>query len=219
MVPPTTRVLAIRHGQTAWNADQRIQGQLDIGLNEVGRWQAGRLPVGVADEALAAVYASDLSRAFDTARPLAAAHGLAIVAEPALRERAFGVFEGLSFTEVEQRWPEQSLRWRKRDPQFGAAGGGETLLEFYARATACAERLAARHPGQTIALVTHGGVLDCLYRLAARAELQAPRTWQLGNASINRLLYSDGGFVLIGWSDTTHLDEPVPTDDRAIDAR
>ena len=69
-----------------------------------------------------------------------------------------------------------------------------------------ATRLAAAHPGETIALVAHGGVMDCFYRAASRLELQAPRSWQLGNASINRLLYAPGGFSLIGWSDTQHLD-------------
>ena len=69
-----------------------------------------------------------------------------------------------------------------------------------------ATRLAARHPGQTVALVAHGGVLDCLYRAASRIELDAPRTWQLGNASINRLLYSDEGLAMVGWNDSRHLD-------------
>jgi probable phosphoglycerate mutase len=68
-------------------------------------------------------------------------------------------------------------------------------------------RLAAAHPGQTIAVVAHGGVMDCLYRAAARLELDAPRSWQLGNASINRLLYTPQGFTLVGWSDTYHLEE------------
>jgi probable phosphoglycerate mutase len=107
------------------------------------------------------------------------------------------------------------LRWRQRDAEFGAEGG-ETLAAFYARCVACATRLAARHPGETIALVAHGGVLDCLYRAATRVGLQAQRTWQIGNASINRLLYSDQGFTLVGWSDELHLD-PAERDDDSVD--
>lgn len=200
-----TRVLAIRHGETDWNLDGRIQGQLDVPLNATGRWQVGRLALALADEGIAAVYASDLLRAYETAQAVANGSGQAIVTDVGLRERGFGAFEGLSYAEINQRWPEQSERWRKRDPEFGAPGG-ETLNQFYARSVATAARLAALHPGQTIALVSHGGVMDCLYRAAARVTLDAPRSWQLGNASINRLLYTPQGFTLVGWSDNHHLD-------------
>jgi probable phosphoglycerate mutase len=201
-----TRVLAIRHGETAWNADGRIQGQLDIPLNGTGRWQAARLKAAVAHEGLSAVYSSDLQRAFTTAQPVAeAAGGVVVVTDVGLRERGFGIFEGHTFTEIETRWPEDAGRWRRRDPGFGPEGG-ETLVDFYTRVVASATRLASAHPGQTIALVAHGGVLDCLYRAASRVALNAPRSWELGNASVNRLLYSVEGFSLIGWGDVQHLD-------------
>ena len=200
-----TRVLAIRHGETAWNVDTRIQGQLDIPLNDNGRWQAARMAEALADEPLHALYASDLGRAHETALALAQAVGLPVQLDRGLRERGFGVFEGRTFREIEDRWPEGSLRWRKRDPAFGPEGG-ETLADFYERCVATASRLAHRHPGQSIALVAHGGVLDCLYRAGARVDLQAPRTWQLHNTSINRLLYTQDGFTLVGWGDTQHLE-------------
>ncbi|HQZ32548.1 MAG TPA: histidine phosphatase family protein [Arenimonas sp.] len=202
-----TRILAIRHGETAWNVDTRIQGQLDVGLNEVGRRQAELAARHLADEDLAAVYSSDLQRAQDTAQALARAQrsGLVVQADTGLRERRFGVFEGKTFAEIDAEHPELALRWKRREPDFGAPGG-ETLAEFYARCVATATRLAAAHAGQTIALVTHGGVLDCLYRAATRVELNAPRTWQIGNTSINRLLWTDDGFTLVGWGDTQHLD-------------
>jgi probable phosphoglycerate mutase len=200
-----TRLLVLRHGQTAWNVDQRIQGQLDIPLDEHGRWQAERLAQALAGEELHAVYSSDLQRAAATAQPLARASALALQFDPELRERAFGDFEGVSFREIEQRWPDAASRWRRREPDF-APGGGETLRQFYARSVQAATRLAARHPGQTVALVAHGGVLDCLYRAASRIELEAPRTWQLGNAAINRLLYSEEGLAMVGWNDSRHLE-------------
>jgi probable phosphoglycerate mutase len=200
-----TRVLAVRHGETAWNVQTRVQGQLDIGLNERGRWQATRLDEALADETIDAVYSSDLARARDTAVALAARRGLPLHHDVGLRERGFGTFEGHTFADIEQRWPEQSLRWRRRDPEFGP-DGGEALRDFYARAVATALRLAERHTGGTVLLVTHGGVLDCLYRAATRIELQAPRTWQLVNAGINRLLHSAEGFTLVGWCDVGHLD-------------
>jgi probable phosphoglycerate mutase len=199
-----TRIIAIRHGETAWNVDTRIQGQLDIPLNDTGHWQAERLGQALADEEISAVYASDLRRAWDPAGYVAQATGAALQPEPGLRERGFGQFEGRTFTEIEQASPEEARRWRQRDPQF-APPGGETLQQLYERVVATAERLAARHPGELIALVGHGGVMDVLYRAATRLDLQAARTWQLGNAAINRLLWSPQGFVVVGWGDTAHL--------------
>jgi len=208
-----TRVLAVRHGETAWNVENRIQGQLDIALNDLGRWQALRLAAALAGETVDAIYTSDLRRTVDTAAPTARGCNVAHVTDPGLRERSFGAFEGLTFTEIEQRWPEQSARWRSRDPEFGAEGG-ETLSAFYARSVATTARLVAAHPGQTIMIVTHGGVLDCLYRAASRIALDAPRSWKIGNASINRLLYTPQGFTLVGWSDDHHL-EDAPLDELA----
>lgn len=202
------RIVAIRHGQTAWNAQSRIQGNTDIGLDATGQRQASALGAALADAGLDAIYSSDMARALQTAQAVADRTGLPVAAERGLRERGFGVFEGLTHAEVAQHWPELAQRWRQRDPGFGPEGG-ETLAEFYARCIACAERIAARHAGQTIALVAHGGVLDCLYRAATRIGLQAPRTWQLGNASINRLLWTAEGFTLVGWNDALHLEAPA----------
>jgi 2,3-bisphosphoglycerate-dependent phosphoglycerate mutase len=199
-----TRLIAVRHGETAWNVDTRIQGQLDIGLNATGLWQARRVGHALADEDIGVIYASDLSRAWQTAQEIAKPHGLTVQPEPGLRERAFGHFEGMSFAEIEATLPEQAKRWRERDPEFEPEGG-ESLLAFRERVTRIASKLAARHPGRLVVLVAHGGVMDVLYRAATRQELQAPRTWQLGNAAINRMLWTPEGFSLVGWSDTAHL--------------
>lgn len=200
-----TRILAVRHGQTAWNADSRIQGHTDVALDAVGAWQAERLAQTLGEQEIHAIYSSDLARARQTAAPLAARKGLPAQIDSGLRERAFGEFEGLSFAQIEQRWPDQSARWRRRDPEFGARGG-EVLRAFRERAVAAVTRLALAHRGQCIALITHGGVLDLLYREATRVALDAPRTWQVANASINRLLHSGEGLVLVGWADVGHLD-------------
>jgi 2,3-bisphosphoglycerate-dependent phosphoglycerate mutase len=210
-----TRLLLVRHGQTAWNASARVQGHVDIPLNALGRWQAERTAERLAEclqgETLAAIYASDLQRAWATAEPLARAlaptGGVPLRAEPGLRERRFGQIEGLSFADVEAQHPEWALRWRQREPGFGPPGG-ERLLDFHERALATATRLAQAHAGQHIALFTHGGVLDCLYRAATGQALDAPRSWVLGNASINRLLHHGQGFVLVGWNDDAHLQAP-----------
>jgi probable phosphoglycerate mutase len=200
------RVLAIRHGETTWNVDTRIQGQLDIGLNDTGRWQADRLAQALAGEAISAIYASDLGRAYDTALHVSRATGVPVHAEQGLRERHFGEFQGKTHAEIEAVLPEQARRWRTRDPGF-APSGGESLLQLRERVVLTAEKLAARHPGELIVLVGHGGVMDVLYRAATRLDIQAPRTWALGNAAINRLLWTPEGFTLVGWADTQHLED------------
>lgn len=204
MLEEATRLVLIRHGETAWNRATRIQGHTDIPLSELGLSQAQRLAHALADEPLAAIYASDLSRARQTAEALAQAHGMAVQLDAGLRERAFGRFEGLSWDEINQGYPEDAARWRRREPDF-AVGGGESLIEFSARCLTAVGRAAAAHPGDSIAIVAHGGVLDCLYRAATRAALDAPRSWQLGNAAINRLLATSEGFTLVGWNDDRHL--------------
>lgn len=200
-----TTVLAVRHGETAWNRESRIQGHLDIPLSPLGLAQAQRLAQALAGEPLDAIYASDLGRARQTAAAVAERVGLPVQEDAGLRERGFGCFEGLSWSEIESRWPEQALRWKRRDPDFGSEGG-ERLRDFYARAVGAVERLAQAHPGQTLLVVAHGGVMDCLYRAGRRLALEAPRSWTLGNASINRLLYTPAGLSVVGWNDDLHLD-------------
>ena len=144
-----TRLIAVRHGETAWNVDTRIQGHIDIPLNEIGRWQATRVAQALAEEPIAAVYASDLQRAFATAQAIAGAQvePPEVIADSRLRERAFGSFEGRTFAEIESETPADALRWRQRDPEF-SPGGGESLMQFRARITEAAADLAARHPGE-----------------------------------------------------------------------
>jgi probable phosphoglycerate mutase len=205
-VPSPTRVVAIRHGETPWNVDGRIQGHHDIPLNDTGRWQALRTARSLLDEGISVIVASDLQRAADTARALGEALGLPVVFDAGLRERCFGEFETLTFAEVERRWPAQARRWRLRDVDFAPAGG-ESLRGFYSRTVGAVDRWARAHAGATIAIVAHGGVMDCLYRAANRVALDVPRAWPLGNASVNRLLFTGEAFSLIGWSDTRHLDD------------
>ncbi|EER58851.1 Phosphoglycerate mutase [Acidovorax delafieldii 2AN] len=201
-----TRIIAVRHGETAWNVDTRIQGHLDIPLNDRGLWQAQQLARALADEPVAAIYTSDLQRAQATAQAVASTTGAPLVPEPDLRERSFGALQGRTFAEIETELPEQALRWRKRDPHF-APEGGESLTALRERIAATVQRLAARHPGELVVLVAHGGVLDVLYRLATGQEIQAPRTWLLANAAINRLLWTPQGLSLVGWADTQHLED------------
>ena len=204
-----TRITAVRHGETAWNAITRLQGQLDIDLNDLGRWQAERAGAALADSALQVIYSSDLCRAHNTAQAIARHSGIAapeIRIHHGLRERCFGRFEGLTYAQVGELHPEDALRWKQRDPEW-APPGGESQTEVFARVHAALDQIAAQHAGEHIAIVTHGGVLDVFYRLATGQGISAARTWDLGNCAINRLLWTAQALTLVGWADTAHLDQ------------
>jgi probable phosphoglycerate mutase len=210
-----TRIIAVRHGETSWNVDSRIQGQKDIELNETGRWQASRVGQALKGEKISAVYSSDLGRAHETAKPIADAVGIPVIPNEGLRERSFGIFEGKTFDEIRETWPDHAQNWRKRLPEWAPPEGGESLLQLRQRVTQTMKDLAARHPGEQIVVVAHGGVLDALYRIATGQEVNSPRTWQLPNGAINRLLWTPQGFTLVGWSDTQHLDDE-PYDENTV---
>ena len=209
-----TRIIAIRHGETAWNAGMRLQGHTDIDLNARGQWQAQRVAQALAEESIDAVYSSDLSRAHATAQAIAQHNtSLArkvVATHTGLRERGFGVYEGQTYAQIALDRPEESERWRTRDPHF-APPGGESLVQLRARIQSTVWELASQHLGEHIVLVAHGGVLDALYRLATQLDLAAPRSWELGNAMINRLLWTPDGLTLVGWADGRHLAEDAET--------
>ncbi len=200
-----THLIVIRHGETAWNRERRLQGQLDIPLNDTGLAQARALAEALAGEPIDAVYSSDLSRAMQTAGPLAGTLGLAVRAEPRLRERCYGALEGMTYAEVAEQLPEDFARWQARVPDY-APDNGESLSEFHERVVEIALSLSRRHPGERIALVAHGGVLDCLYREATGMTLEAPREHELLNASVNRLRSDSTRLTLSQWGDVTHLE-------------
>ena len=155
------------------------------------------------------IYSSDLLRAHQTALALAQTTGLSVHTDAVLRERQFGYLEGSTYSEIDLRWPQDAHSWRKREV-LAKPGGGESLLQFFNRCVGRTMQLAARHPGAVVALVAHGGVLDCLYRAATGAGLADPRSWQLGNATINRLLWTPQGLSLVGWNDDQHLQQVEP---------
>jgi probable phosphoglycerate mutase len=201
-----TRLIAVRHGETEWNKATRIQGQLDITLNATGQWQAAQAAAALADEPIAAVYASDLQRAAATAQAIAQPHGLAVRLHTDLRERHFGDMQGLTWQTIYEQHPEVAHAWRARVPDFAPAGG-ETLLALQARVAGVVQQLAAAHTGELIVLVAHGGILDMLYRLATGEALQTKREWDLSNAAINRLLWTPQGLQLLAWGDRRHLED------------
>lgn len=204
---PETTVLLIRHGETAWNAEHRIQGLLDVPLSATGVWQAARLADRLAGDSIDAVVASDLARAWLTAQPIAQRLGVQVLSEPRMRERNFGSFQGHTVDEIAQRWPDAFHAWRARDPAW-AMPGGESGHQFIARVLSALHDVVRAHADRTIAVVTHGGVLDVVYRHARALSWDAPREHQMLNAAINRLSVTASPLRLavIDWADVAHLD-------------
>ena len=203
-----TEIILIRHGETDWNRVRRMQGHLDISLNAHGRLQARALAAALADEPFDAIYASDLQRARDTAHAIATAHHKQVKIDAALRERCYGAFEGLMYDEISAHYPEAFAQWRARDPHARFPEGersAETLHEFSLRAVAAVTHLAHQHQGGKIIIVTHGGVLDCIYRAAHGMDLLEPREFDMKNAAINRLHWRDSALHVTQWSQVTHL--------------
>jgi probable phosphoglycerate mutase len=210
-----TTLVLIRHGETAWNAERRLQGHLDIALNPEGERQAAALGAALAAEKFDQVISSDLLRARLTAAALAAPQGLPVQLDAALRERCYGGFEGLLYAEIEQRFPLEFAAWQGRDVDAilpPGANRGESFRQFYRRATGAILGWAAAHPGQRLALVAHGGVLECAYRAALGLPLETPRNFTINNASINRFTVTGGVLTLHSWGEIAHL-QPAALDE------
>ncbi|TRZ64234.1 MAG: histidine phosphatase family protein [Rhodocyclaceae bacterium] len=203
-----TRLCLIRHGETDWNAERRVQGQVDIPLNAKGLFQAEAVARGLADESFAALYSSDLQRALQTAAPAAAFHHLPIRSDPLLRERHFGVLQSLTAEEARVRHPQASLRHAARDSGYDYEDG-ESLMVFEQRIRECLRALFRRHRGETILVVTHGGVLDIAYRHATRMPLTSRRDFALPNAGLNWLEGDTQGWRVVVWADLSHADQAL----------
>ncbi|MBL8446303.1 MAG: histidine phosphatase family protein [Zoogloeaceae bacterium] len=200
-----TRICIVRHGETDWNVARRLQGHLDVPLNPTGEQQAQTTAAQLASEAFAALYSSDLLRARQTAEALAVAVQRPITPEPRLRERRYGAFEGLTYDEARARFPNDYARFEARDLDFAFPDGGESLTAFAQRIESVLTALANRHVGESILLVTHGGVLDIVHRLATGKPLEAKRDFPIPNAALNWLGRTPGGWHLISWAGQAHL--------------
>jgi probable phosphoglycerate mutase len=199
-----TDLLLIRHGETDMNRELRFQGQVNVGLNAIGREQAFRLAARLAGEPADALYVSDLLRARQTAAPIAGELALLPVPERGLREQAFGRVDGLRVDEIQRDHPGAWESWLRFDPDF-AMPEGESTRSFHARVMEAVHRLVAAHPRQTVVVVTHGGVLDMIYRTARGLGLDGPRRSEIPNAGVNRIRMSEGTIEILDWADTRHL--------------
>ncbi len=200
-----THFVVVRHGETRWNLEQRIQGQGDSPLTDSGLAQAEAIARRLAGEpAFDVLVSSDLGRALQTARPIARVIGREIRLDPRLRERHFGRGEGLTYDEVGERFPGAFRSDGAIDPDY-AIPGGESRRQFHERVARAFEALAAAHPGARLVVVTHGGVLATLYRHIHGIALAEPHRIAIGNASYNAMSFSAGAWTLHAWAQDDHL--------------
>ena len=212
-IPTTrlTRICLVRHGETEWNAERRIQGQIDIGLNETGHRQAVAAGRWLKRADIVALYSSDLKRAWATAQAIGAEIGLTPTPLPEMRERRYGVFEGLTYDEAKARYPEGYGAFEGRNADY-AFENGESLKAMFDRVSGKLKEVAARHVGQNVAVVLHGGVLDVINRFVRNNPLEMPRDFLIPNAGINWISVADGVWHLDTWGETDHL-EPGALDE------
>lgn len=220
-----TRLILVRHGETEWNRQLCFQGQVDVPLNATGHEQALRVARRLADgDPVHRVVSSDLVRARQTAEPLAellARRGLPDpVAIAGLREQSFGIVDGMSVDEIKRRHPAAWNAWIDYRADY-AFEGGESTRHFHARVMAALRALVLAHPGETVVAVTHGGVLDMVWRSARALSLDGPRVTHIPNGGVNRVqVHVDVDphrLDILDWADIAHLDgmPPQPVYDQA----
>jgi 2,3-bisphosphoglycerate-dependent phosphoglycerate mutase len=219
MPPIATTLILIRHGETAWNRELRFQGHVDVPLNDMGHEQARRVALRLAAEPIQQVVCSDLMRAQQTATPAAQLLKLPVVTTVGLREQHFGVAEGLRADEIRALHPRAWEQWLEFREEH-AMPEGESARAFHARIIEALGRIATTHAGQNVLVVTHGGVLDMVWRTAKGMSLSGPRQSEIPNAGFNRVRIADaahpGRIEILDWADTAHLKDlpPQPTYDQ-----
>ncbi|HET6263983.1 MAG TPA: histidine phosphatase family protein [Usitatibacter sp.] len=201
------RFIVVRHGETRWNVEQRVQGHGDSPLTPLGAAQAEAIAARLARERFDALIASDLGRAMDTAARIGAKCGLEVIPDPRLRERSFGEGEGLGYAEIDKRWPEVFSRTGGvTDPDL-VIPGGESRRQFHERVHHAFLELAREHAGKRVAVVAHGGVLAALYRIVHDIPVAHAHRVAISNASYNALAFDGDAWALEAWDDTAHLPE------------
>ena len=203
----TTRFCLVRHGETDWNAERRLQGHTDIDLNPRGKAQAAQMAKAIKaiDLQFDVLYTSDLLRAAKTANAIEIVFNTKAIVDPALRERHLGVLQGVTTAEAPQFDAELWKNHLSRDIHEELRGG-ESIAQFAERIHQALEKIRLQHLGKTILLVSHGGVLDMMYRLASKQALDAEKAVSVPNASLNWISHDGNTWKVDRWADTSHLD-------------
>ena len=206
-----TKLCLIRHGETAWNVERRLQGHTNIPLNAKGALQARQMAQALKDIKLAfdILYTSDLKRAADTANAIVELFGVEAQVNSDLRERHFGALQGLSITEAPTLRPDIWEAHLTRDLGHDLEGG-ESIQQFSLRVQNALDKIQERHAGKTILIVSHGGTLDMMYRIASKQALSAEKVASVPNASLNWITHNkENGWAVEQWADTRHLKGPA----------
>lgn len=204
-----TRFIVVRHGETRWNVEQRVQGHGDSPLTDRGLAQADAIGARLAGESFESLVASDLGRARQTAERIARRTGHALELDPRLRERNFGEGEGLTYADIDRLHPGAFSRTRTMNADY-VVPGGESRRQFHERIVAAFAALAREHAGRRIAVVAHGGVLTTLYRMIHGIPVEAPHTVPIANAAYNAIAFEAGAWSIEAWDEVGHLAAPVP---------
>ncbi|XP_022740502.1 phosphoglycerate mutase-like protein 4 isoform X2 [Durio zibethinus] len=199
-------IVVVRHGETEWNADARIQGHLDVDLNEAGKQQAASLADRLSKEPkISAVYSSDLKRALVTAETIAArCGGLQVITDADLRERNLGDLQGLILHEAAKLSPKAYKAFLSHRTDQDIPGGGESLDQLYHRCTSSLQRIGRKHKGERVVVVSHGGVIRSLYK---RACPDGKPGGKVLNTSVNIFHLSDEDWTIKTWGDVSHLEQ------------
>ena len=207
-----TRVIAIRHGETVWNLEGREMGQKDSPLTPKGHTQAEALADRLEHSSFSALYSSDLPRALDTAQCIADQSKIDVVTDVRLRERNMGIFEGLTIPEMREQHPDVRREYENTGGSF-VIPEGESGDQRQARSVACFEELAERHSGETIVIVTHGGVLAGLLQHVLDLPFESGRSFKRSNGSLSLFVYRKPNLILETWNDVSHLQDAAALDD------
>jgi probable phosphoglycerate mutase len=196
-------LILVRHGETDWNMQKRFQGQIDIPLNSQGKWQAQQAAQALAGLRIEQLFSSDLLRAQDTAKSIGDACGCLVQTDPRLREKGFGIWEGLTYAEIKEQDADGFARWRE-DPSLYTPSGGEGLDTAAQRVAQAWQEIEA-NAAKTVALVSHGGTLRILLRHLLGLTPESYWQIKLDNASLSYLQICQAGNKIISINDTRHL--------------
>lgn len=210
-----TELILARHGETEWNSQKILQGHLDSPLTATGVRQAHVLGKRLARIRPDHLYSSDLGRAHETAKIIATYCQKPIQLEQRFREKHLGIFQGHAWDTIKQKFPQEYRQFSKGDPDY-AVPKGESYHQFVQRIVTALEQIICRHPGETVLIVTHGGIVSALFRHILAIPLSEPRRYRLKNTSINRIIVEDDEWFIDTFGDTSHLEGFTQGDDDII---
>jgi probable phosphoglycerate mutase len=199
-----TRITIVRHGETEWNKSMQLQGHTDSPLTEIGIKQAEQLAETIKNRNYDLLISSDLNRAKRTAKIINKHLNLNIEINKELRERAFGIMEGLTRKEVEIKYKDTFRAYMTRTSDFNIRNG-ESLKVFSARVIKAINEIAEKYCNKNILIISHGGVLDCIIRYIFNIKLDVERKFSIYNTSVNSIIIDNGKWFLEEWGNIEHL--------------